>query len=361
MKKSLKIIALLAVLGVICFVAIEMQKQEEAEKPSEPQTMFALADRADMMVIASEGLGKTERQKEIGGRTYRNFVQLLKVSGVVDEQDTFMTDCKEGLRFDLYRDTTLVASLRMTDAIGREGFPGVWRTRKMAKVSKFLKDLGVNFVHCEGAAVADSAVETSAENQRPILTMPKFGASRKSKRNSERDASMDSIVKNATETSAIPDAVNDKFTNNVLNVLDEMILPSDTAVGKAIVDQLPEWNRAEVTFYKEPYARDSVAKKVVLNDFEFKELGELLKESRMETFAAMEGIYTLYSKVTLFKDSVALMELWDTSKNFEWFDKRPLANGENFESKGMWFSANPKKISGFFARVGGLLPSGEAK
>lgn len=350
MRKSLKIVIVLLVVAVVAAaLLLNFENRDGAVGAKrEPLPLFVAADSADFMVAYAEGLGDARPERTVDGRLYRNFVQLLRTDRMRESlQDTFTTECKTGVRLALFKDTTLVEEFLLAERIGREGVPGIWTPRRYGKINKFLEDAGVHFKPC--VRTNEEPVAPIAENQRPILAMPKFARSHRNRENAGIAPSVDSAQ--MSEGQMAPELTNGEITNNVLKVLDGIILPADTAVGEPLESLLIQWNHAEVTFYKEPYTKDSVEKKILLNDEDFKTLTELLKNDRYETYASAEGLYTLYSKVTLFKDSVAVMELWNTSKNGEWMEKFPLQNGKGFERSGLWFSANPAALKDFFEHV----------
>ena len=56
-------------------------------------------DSANTMLVTPEGLGKYAKGKVIDGRTYQNFVQMLRLADAKESlQDTFHTECSTGLR-----------------------------------------------------------------------------------------------------------------------------------------------------------------------------------------------------------------------------------------------------------------------
>lgn len=359
MRNSVKIvIAVLAVMVVSAALFLCLGNKGPAEETKrEPLPLFAALDSADMMIAYAEGLGDARQERTVDGRLYRNFVQLLRTNRMQGNlQDTFTTNCKTGARLALFKDTTLVEEFLFADRIGREGVPGTWTPRRFGKINKFLKDVGVQFKPCVNPD-EDENTAAIVESQRPVLTMPKIGSARK-KKDSADAAPVDSAE--ALDVAASPEAANEvtngEITNNVLNVLDGIILPADTAVGAPLESQFQNWNRAKIVFYKEPYAKGEVEKEFMLGDADFKALGEHLKNSRYETYASAEGIYTLFSKLVLYKDSVAVMELWDTSRKLEWLEKRPLHNGESFERSGYWFAANPAALKTFFDNLKAYRP-----
>lgn len=352
MRNSVKIvIAVLVVVVVSAALFLCFGNRGSAEETKrEPLPLFAALDSADMMIAYAEGLGDARQERTVDGRLYRNFVQLLRTNRMQENlQDTFTTNCKTGTRLALFKDTTLVEEFLFADRIGREGVPGTWTPRRFGKINKFLKDVGVQFKPCV-TPDEDEYTVAIVESQRPVLTMPKIGAARKKKAAAD-SAPVDSLGILAASSEPANEVTSGEITNNVLNVLDGIILPADTAVSDPLGLQFKSWNRAKIMFYKEPYANGEVEKEFMLNDADFKALGEHLKNSRYETYASAEGIYTLFSKVILYKDSVAVMELWDTSKKLEWLEKRPLHNGENFERAGYWFAANPAALKTFFDKL----------
>ncbi len=383
MKKLLIFIVLL-----VAFLAVFVLLQKPAENESlesvahvpSPQ-LFDVADRSNMVMIAAVGLGKTERRKVVSGRLYRNFVQLLKTNGEMDDAKTFTADCKVGARLEFYRDTILLGEFRMTNLVGRDGAPGVWRPlqstgdrfvptdensgfwkrRRMAKIYKFLRDNGVHFNHCDETASESVERETaglensgnenfSAGNFNSgngrILTMPKLGAARKARRNEERSAANDSVTFAAAEGAALPQDVVSE-SQNVLNLLDEMVLPADTAVGEPLPELFKNWNRGTVEFFDS--TGRNVLKTVRLDEDQVSALGKLVKNTDVETYGMSNRMFVVqHVKITLFKDSLPEMELWEVAKgNYSNLLKCPLRNGTCIVD-GFWRAAEPDKIRNFF-------------
>lgn len=371
--KKLIILFVLAVIIGLGYLFVKRQGTEnpavdntKTVAPAERFSLWEVAGRANMVMIAGVGLGKTERRKVVSGRLYRNFVQLLKTNGEMDDAKTFTADCKVGARLEFYRDTILLGEFRLTNFLGQEGSLGVWKPlhstgdrfvptdensgfwkrRRMAKIYKFLRDNGVQFSRCDETASESVEGGTAAGENGPILTMPKFGAARKARRNEERSAVNDSVTLAAAEGSALPQDVVAE-SQNVLNLLDEMVLPADTAVGEALPELFKHWNRGTVDFFDS--TGRNVLKSVRLDESQVRALGELVKNTDVETYGMSNRMFVvLHAKVTLFRDSLPEMELWEVAKgNYSNLLKCPLRNGTCIID-GFWRAAEPDKIRNFF-------------
>lgn len=341
MKLIAKIAAVVICLCAITFFLLRGMQEPVPENKSESVklNLFETADSADFMIAYAMGIGDVKRKRTIDGRLYRNFVQLLRTDRMQENaQDTFATECKTGLRLAFYKDTTLVDEFLFADRFGRDGVTGVWIPRRLGKINKFLKDNGVQFMACSDSTHGMQKLDAPEENSRPIFTMPEIGAARKRKKDLDENA----------VTENVPDEIlNGTITNNVLDALDGLILPADTAVGEPLYKQVQNCNRGEVSFYKKVDNRDSLVQVVSLTEKLLDEFKNLLKTCRYETFASSVDNQALFSKTTLFQDDQVVMELWN-SKKYEWISKFPMSNGKNLGSSGTWFAADPGALQAFF-------------
>lgn len=341
-----------------------IQPNVELEKTNLP--LFTVADSANMVMIASVGLGREERRKVISGRLYQNFVQLLKTNGSVDNQESFSENCKEGVRLEFFRDTISLGNFRMTDRIGRVGVPGVWKPDfshgdehilqgesgavwkrlKMVKVSNFLKKQGVQFTRCDHSSGAEVSMSAVPEKQKPVLSMPKFGADRKTRGGKKRGDALDSIMNNAKEMASLPQSASNEI-QQFLNSMDEMIFPADTAVGEPLSVLASRCNRVDVSFYDSGKIKKLV-KTVSMTDDQVVEFRSLLSRTSRETFdISGDLLYVLNAKMTLYRDSVAEMELWVVFDEYNSLVKCPVRNGVCLEHKGFWSPANPAAVKSF--------------
>ena len=359
MKQILITAALLVIVGVACVLFLMVgsleNSVEETEKQKTEMSLYAVADNANMVRATSVGLGKKERHRVISGRLYQNFVQLLKTNGRLNEKNVFTDDCKEGLELEFYRDTVLLGNFRMTSRIGRDSVAGVWETRHMAKVNKFLKDQAIQFVACPEANVQEGFVEDSSvvngNQQREILTMPKFGAARKSKKNEERNAALDSVAKAVSENAALTESLAGE-SQNALVALSEMIMPADTAIGEPLAERIAHWNRVEVVFFDSSMAAKA-EKEFSLDENQMKTLAGLLKRSSLETFAMSDRAPTKNDViVTLFKDNAPKMELWEMNGGkFKVLLKRSILPSGFTENEGFWIPEDSAALQSFFASL----------
>lgn len=351
MKMMLKVmlaILILSVVGLLIMKSVTQKTQETFHNPE--LSLYVAADSANMLRATSVGLGKHERHRVISGRLYRNFVQLLKTNGNLNERDTFAVACETGLDLEFYRDTVLLGKFRMTDRIGRDSTAGVWKTRHMAKVNKFLKDQAVQFMACKSESSEDSAVEEflpGEKNQRTILTMPKFGASLKSKRNAEREQARDSVAGAAAELSRLDSTVIGE-SQNALKILDELILPSDTAVGVPLSIRFDRMKNGSVSFYNDDGSerRDAF---VALTKKQMEELGMLLSHTRLETFAMSRSEERKkYSQITLIGENDKVVRLWSVSEKPNYLVK--YHKGDRFSNfEGYWVPEDPTALQAFFS------------
>lgn len=358
MKKILIVLAIITA-ALVCFFTLAKKGSEgsaqESTQPSQNLSLYAVADNANMVRATSVGLGKKERHRVISGRLYQNFVQLLKTNGRLNEKNVFTDDCKEGLVLEFYRDTVLLGNFRMTSRIGRDSVAGVWETRHMAKVNKFLKDQAIQFVACPEANVQEGFVEDSSvvngNQQREILTMPKFGAARKSKKNEERNAALDSVAKAVSENAALTESLAGE-SQNALVALSEMIMPADTAIGEPLAERIAHWNRVEVVFFDSSMAAKA-EKEFSLDENQMKTLAGLLKRSSLETFAMSDRAPTKNDViVTLFKDNAPKMELWEMNGGkFKVLLKRSILPSGFTENEGFWIPEDSAALQSFFASL----------
>lgn len=361
MRNSVKIvIAVLAVVVVSAALFLCLGNKGSAEETKrEPLPLFAALDSADMMIAYAEGLGDARQERTVDGRLYRNFVQLLRTNRMQESlQDTFTTNCKTGARLALFKDTTLVEEFLFADRIGRVGVPGTWTPGRFGKINKFLKDVGVHFKPCVDSEGVDNAndvlSQAIAESQRPVLTMPKFGANRKARKNMERESARDSIASLAAEISKPDPSLFDESMNAV-KILDELILPADTAVGVPIAVQFEQMNEGSVSFFNE----DGTERKddyIVLTKGQMKELGELLKHSRLETFAtSQQDGSKKYSQITLFGDDGKVMRLWRISEKSSYLVK--FHQGDRFSNfEGFWVPEDATALKTFFDNLKATRP-----
>ncbi|MCF0221970.1 MAG: hypothetical protein HUK19_06725 [Fibrobacter sp.] len=354
MKRILIVAALLVAIGLgfvifLTFATSDKQNLDEMKTSKTELSLYAVADSANMLRATSVGLGKRERHRMISGRLYENFVQLLKTNGRLEEQEHFTDDCKEGLVLEFYRDTVLLDEFRMTNRIGRDSAAGVWKTRHMAKVNKFLKDQAVQFMACPvtdgGDSFADSLL-LGSEKRRTILTMPQFGVARKSRRNAERESMGDSLAGAASDLSK-PDSSVISESQNALRLLDELIFPADTAVGKPLKMYFEQMNKGSVSFYNE----DGSEKKeqfVTLTNSQMKLLGELFEQTRLETFVMNElEDRKVYSEITLYENNRESVCLWKLSEKSNYLVKIHK-DGRSHHFEGYWVPKDPAALQGFF-------------
>ncbi|SHK73266.1 hypothetical protein [Fibrobacter sp. UWEL] len=353
MKKILIVFALVIVAGLAWFLmpskgTLESETLVSAGSQEKEVTLFSVAADANMVMVASVGLGKEERRKVISGRLYENFVQLLKTNGGWAAQDTSNTDCKVGARLEFYRDTVLLGEFRLTDRIRRDDVLGAWVPRRIAKIHKFLKDQGAQFMGCGDNAPAESELQDSAGSARPVLTMPQFGAARKAKKNMERDSIRNRVAQSASEISKLDSSVKG-MSENAVNMLEEMILPADTAVGEPLAERFARWNRVEVVFFDSSMATQA-EKSFALDEKQMQTLAGLLKRPTLETFAMSERAPTKNDVViTLYKDSAPEMELWEMNdQKFNVLLKRTIQPSGYTENEGFWISSDPAALQAFF-------------
>ncbi|MCQ2124768.1 MAG: hypothetical protein MJZ25_11335 [Fibrobacter sp.] len=352
MKLIAKIAAVVICLCVAAFILLR-GFQEPVSEPSSAKrslNLFETADSADFMIVYAVGLGEVKRMRTIDGRLYRNFVQLLRTNRMQENlQDTFATECKTGVRIDFYKDSTLIEEFRFADRIGRENVPGVWIPRKLAKINKFLKDNGAQFVACKsvvennGVDVLDQAL---AEGKRPVLTMPKFGANRKSRKNAERDSSRDSVARVAVGLSRLDSSV-EGTTQAALSLLDEMITPRDTAVGVPLKVLIEKVDGAEI--YASLDSLGNSLDVVTLTKDQLDELKSILGCERLETFeSGGRVILPQKLKIVLQAGGETVLELLSPSLKFNYFAKKTRDEKGNLDFEGVWLPQNPETLKSLF-------------
>lgn len=331
----------LLTLGFATVAVLQGCSSEQESPKREPLPLFSALDSAEFMVAYAVGLGDVKRERIIDGRRYRNFVQLLRTDRVREcLQDTFTTSCQTGLRLALYKDSTLVEEFRLADRIGyEEGSVGVWTPRHLAKINKFLKNNGAQFVACSDSAVVSHDLNVPGEKQRPVFVMPDFDTVRKKRKSRET----------APETNGIPNVggAPGVALNHTLQTLEELILPRDTALGEPLYVQSKNWNRGQVSFYKKVDGRDALDRTVDLTKEQLRKFGDLLKNVYYETYASYSNELSPVCELTLYKDSVAVMKLVNYWKEYA-FMKFPMVNGKDLGPHGEWFPANSVEMRTFF-------------
>jgi len=354
MNKILKIAAAIALFVVLVFCFYMFLGKTKTETPRKLGFKETI-ESADRVNVVAVGLGKQERHRFISGRLYQNFVQLLKTNGRLNDKEIFTDDCKVGVELEFYRDTVLLGNFRMTNRIGRDSVAGVWETRHMAKVNKFLKDQSVQFVACKTATPVEGFVDDSLlvgrELERVILSMPKFGATRSSKKNEERNASLDSVNKMASESAALSESLAGE-SQNALKVLDEMLMPADTAIGEPLGDRFARWNRVEVVFFDSSMAAQA-EKTYSLDEKQIQTLADLFKNSVMETFSMSDRPPAKNDVVIcLYKDSVPEMELWEMNgQKYNVLLKRAIQPSGFTENEGFLVPQNSEALKAFFDSI----------
>lgn len=368
MRNSVKIVVALLAIAAVTLVVLfwHPSKPESVEEVKRvPPSLFAALDSADFMIAYAEGVGDVERKKIVDGRYYRNFVQLLRTDRMQENlQESFRINCKTGLRLALYRDTTFVEEFLFADRIGRKNVPGVWTPRHLGKMNKFLKDIGVQFVECADSArhkIPDEEdVLAPFEKRRPLLTMPKFGGSRKAKKNDEREFVRDSIANLAAEISK-PDSSVLGESQNALKILDGIILPADTAWGEPLSVQFKNWKQGEVVFYDASDSADGTKKSVALTKLQMEKLGQLLSRTRLETFSmGQEWNFNHYAKIVLYNGNNqkngelelwnGKLELWSVDENARFLVKRRVGcRAASF--KGYWLPEKAAVLKAFLELV----------
>lgn len=356
MKKILILLGLILVAGVVAVILFWKPSKSEVVEivKSKPLSLFVAADSADFMIAYAVGVGDVERKKVVNGRYYRNFIQLLRTDKMQESsQDTFKTNCKTGLRLVMYKDTNFVEEFLFADRIGRKNVPGVWTPRRLGKMNKFLKDIGVPFMECdeiEQGKMDDDENFLMVEKQRPVLTMPKFGAARKAKENGERESARDSVASLAAEMSK-PDSSVLGESQNALKILDGIILPSDTAVGEPLSVQFKRWKQGEVHFYELVDGKEKEIKSVALTESQMEKLGQIFARTRLETFSmGQERNFNHYAKIVLFdaaqSEKKEKLELWSVNEEARFLVKKDIGDRAG-SFKGYWVPENAAVLKDF--------------
>ena len=321
-KKKIVCVAVLACVTVaVAFVVFCCRDGGEGTS-HETRPLFDVLDSANMMLVTPVGLGEHAKGRVISGRTYQNFVQLLRLADAKETLlDTFHTECATGVRIQLFHDTLSVAELRVADKIGRVGDDiGVWEPEKpvtMRKVNAFLRNQGVKFRPC------------------PI---------------------------GSADVSEDPDFA-----------LNGMILDRDTAVGKPLYDLLKDSEHAIVSFTgialpknvtrkNKKKTIDVVAQElqkhgnVELDSSQLQELLSLLRTPKRESFS---GGCLCISRATIsfYQDSVKTFRLHVIGSDYGTFEKHDLLSGVG--ASGIWESANPQALKAFFDRIRAPLEEAE--
>ena len=157
--------------AAVVFAVLCARGASADEEPHETRPLFDVLDSANMMLVTPVGLGEHAKGRVISGRTYQNFVQLLRLADAKETLlDTFHTECATGVRIQLFHDTLSVAELRVADKIGRVGDDiGVWEPEKpviMRKINQFIRQQGVSFRACD---IKDSATDMQGVLESMIL------------------------------------------------------------------------------------------------------------------------------------------------------------------------------------------------
>lgn len=321
-KKFIGIAVLACVVAAVVFAVLCVRGASADEEPHETRPLFDVLDSANMMLVTPVGLGDHAKGKVISGRTYQNFVQLLRLADAKETLlDTFHTECATGVRVQLFHDTLSVTELRVADKIGRVGDDiGVWEPEKpvtMRKVNAFLRNQGVKFRPC------------------PI---------------------------GSAEESEDPDFA-----------LNGMVLDRDTAVGKPLYDLLKDSERAIVSFKgiampntitrkNKKKTIDVVAQElqkhgnVELDSSQLQELLSLLRTPKRESFSG--GCLCLSrATISFYQDSVNTFRLHVIGSDYGTFEKHDLLSGVG--ASGIWESANPQALKAFFDRIRAPLEEAE--
>ena len=271
----------------------------DAKRPHETSPLLSVLDSANMTLVTPVGLGDRVKGKVISGRLYENFVQMIRLADAEESLlDTFSTECAVGLHIKLFRDTFFVSELRVAEKIGRIGDDiGTWTPKSavvMARMITFFRGQGINFRPC--------SVGTADQSE------------------------------------------------NGEDALAQLILSSDTAVGKPLYEIVKDADRATVGFTRFITNKSDLGKprknKMELDSSQLQELISLLREPKKESFAG--GCLCLSkANVTFYRDSSAIMSVKVIGNDFRQLEKHPL----DLESNGMWVSAHPEKIKAFFERL----------
>ena len=139
-------------------------------------------------------------------------------------------------------------------------------------------------------------------------------------------------------------------SENGEDALAQLILSSDTAVGKPLYEIVKDADQATVGFTRFIANKSDLGKprknKVELDSSQLQELISLLREPKSESFAG--GCLCLpKAKIVFYRDSSVIMSVNVVGNDFGRLEKHPL----DLESNGMWVSAHPEKIKAFFDRL----------
>ena len=276
--------------AAVVFAVLCARGASADEEPHETRPLFDVLDSANMMLVTPVGLGEHAKGRVISGRTYQNFVQLLRLADAKETLlDTFHTECATGVRIQLFHDTLSVAELRVADKIGRVGDDiGVWEPEKpatMKKINQFMRNQGVSFRPC---AIKDSSTDVSG-------------------------------------------------------VLESMILEQDTAIRMPLYEIAKNADRAEISWG----LSCTRPRTTELTEEQLQEFISLLQNTKRESFS---GGCLCLPRVTvrMFRDSVEILYL----ENFgdgKGLEKHLLES--DFGAGGFWESSNPQAVKAFFDRL----------
>ena len=289
-KRFIGIAVAACVVAAVVFAVLCARGASADEEPHETRPLFDVLDSANMMLVTPVGLGEHAKGRVISGRTYQNFVQLLRLADAKETLlDTFHTECATGVRIQLFHDTLSVAELRVADKIGRVGDDiGVWEPEKpatMKKINQFMRNQGVSFRPC---AIKDSSTDVSG-------------------------------------------------------VLESMILEQDTAIRTPLYEIAKNANRAEISWG----LSCTRPRTTELTEEQLQEFISLLQNTKRESFS---GGCLCLPRVTvrMFRDSVEILYL----ENFgdgKGLEKHLLES--DFGAGGFWESSNPQAVKAFFDRL----------
>jgi hypothetical protein len=286
-KKKIVCVAVLACVVAVAFLAVLCSRDGGKFAPHETKPLIEVLDSANMMLVTPVGLGDRAKGKVISGRTYQNFVQLLRLADAKETLlDTFHTECATGVRVQFFHDTLSVAELRIAEKIGRIGDDiGVWEPDRpivMRKINQFIRHQGVNFRPC---AIKDSTTDA----------------------------------------------------------LESLILENDTAISTPLHEIATGANRARVSWGLSLKCDKPTTTE--LTKEEFNEFVSLLHAGK-ESFSGA-CLCLPYATIGLYRDSVKVMTLYAIGRNFERMEKREL----DFHAAGVWSSTDPQSIGAFFNRL----------
>jgi hypothetical protein len=289
-KRFIGIAVAACVVAAVVFAVLCARGASADEEPHETRPLFDVLDSANMMLVTPVGLGEHAKGRVISGRTYQNFVQLLRLADAKETLlDTFHTECATGVRIQLFHDTLSVAELRVADKIGRVGDDiGVWEPEKpatMKKINQFMRNQGVSFRPC---AIKDSSTDVSG-------------------------------------------------------VLESMILEQDTAIRTPLYEIAKNADRAEISWG----LSCTRPRTTELTEEQLQEFISLLQNTKRESFS---GGCLCLPRVTvrMFRDSVEILYL----ENFgdgKGLEKHLLES--DFGAGGFWESSNPQAVKAFFDRL----------